>query len=162
MLGSLRDLIDALLPPVDGAPHADERHALQLATAVLLVEVMRADPEIAEAERRSVVAALREQFALGDDEVEGLLARAMDTSRRATDFYTFTSRINAACDVPQKLRIVENLWRVAYADGRLDARENHVMRKIADLLYIDQGAYVNAKMRARSAMSPSSSGENDA
>jgi len=154
MLSSLRELFDALLSPVAGDPHAGERHSLQLATAVLLVEVMRADPEIAETERRTLVEALSQQFALGDDEVQDLLARAMNASREATDFYAFTSRINEACDMGRKLQIIESLWRVAYADGRLDARENHVMRKIADLLYIDQGAYVNAKMRARSAMTP--------
>ena len=71
------------------------------------------------------------------------------TQREATDFFAFTSRINDAFSMEQKLRMIEHMWRVAYADGVLSAHENHVMRKLADLLHIPHGAYVHAKMRAR-------------
>jgi len=119
---------------------------------VLLVEVMRAEAEIGEAERRTAVAALHTQFGLADDEVQRLLELATRTSDGASDYFSFTSRINDGFDMAHKLQIVEHMWRVAYADGRLDAAENHVMRRIADLLHIPQGAYVNAKLRAREAV----------
>ena len=62
-------------------------------------------------------------------------------------------RINEAFGMEQKLRMVEHMWRVAYADGTLSAHENHVMWRVSDLLYIPHGAYVSAKMRARDAAS---------
>jgi uncharacterized tellurite resistance protein B-like protein len=154
MLRTLKDLFDSLLPATAAGAARSEGgdHALQLATAVLLVEVLRTTPGVGAAERRAVVAALQDKFALADDEVARLVELAEQTARDATDFFAFTSRINEGFDMASKLRMVEHMWRVAYADGTLSAHENHVMRKIADLLYIPQGAYVHAKMRAREAM----------
>jgi len=71
------------------------------------------------------------------------------TAQEATDFFTFTSRINERFDMPQKLRMVEHMWRVAYADGHLSEHERHVLWRIADLLHVPQGAYVHARMRAQ-------------
>ena len=150
MLRTLTDLFDSLrpAPPTESAEQVE--HTLQLATALLLVEVMRLDPELqSPAERGAVIAALRDKFALAPDEVERLLELAEQASREATDYFRFTSKINEGFDVAQKVRMIEHMWRVAYADGRLSAHENHVMRKVADLLYISQGHYVAAKQRAR-------------
>lgn len=151
MLKTLKDLFDSLRPPAPDAPPAAQEHTLQLATAVLLVEVMRTAPEITPAERQAVLAGLREKFSLTDDELARLLELAERAARESSDFHRFTSRINEGFDMERKLRIVEMLWRVAYADGQLSAHENHVMRKISDLLYIPHGAYINAKMRAQAA-----------
>jgi uncharacterized tellurite resistance protein B-like protein len=51
--------------------------------------------------------------------------------------------------MPQKLRMVEHMWRVAYADGHLSEHERHVLWRVADLLHVPQGAYVNARLRAQ-------------
>lgn len=158
MLRSLKDLFDALLPPAANVPAQDAERTLQLATAVLLVEVLRTNPEVGPAERGAVVAALKDRFALADDEIARLLELAEHTAGGASDYFAFTSRINEGFEMAQKLRIIEHMWRVAYADGTLSAHENHVMRKIADLLYIPQGAYVHAKMRAREAMTGDAGG----
>lgn len=149
MLGPLKDLFAALMPPVPGAAAASAEHTLQLATAVMLVEVMRADARFGVAERRAVIAALREKFALSDDELERLIELATQTARDATDWFAFTSHINEHFDMPQKLRMVEHMWRVAYADGQLSAHEQHVLWRLADLLHVPHGAYIHAKMRAR-------------
>ena len=151
MLRTLKDLFNAVLPPQAGPAAVPDEHALQLATAVLLVEVMRASAEIGDAERRAVLTALHEKFSLSADESERLLELAGRTAREATDFFGFTSRINESFGMEQKLRMVELMWRVAYADGTLSAHENHVLWKVSDLLHIPHGAYVSAKMRARDA-----------
>lgn len=151
MLKTLKDLFDAIRPPSPAESAKDEQHLLQLAAAVLLVEVMRADPELGMAERRAGIAALRDKFALADDEIDRLLELAEQTARSATDYFAFTSRINGAFEMEQKLRLVEHMWRVAYADSSLSAHENHLMRRVADLLHIPHGAYVHAKMRAQQA-----------
>jgi uncharacterized tellurite resistance protein B-like protein len=148
MLKTLKDLFDTLCPPAPTSDPAATEHALQLATAVMLVEVMRADASFHEGEREAVLAGLREKFALSDDEAQRLTELAEDAARRATDLFSFTSRINERFDMAQKLRMVELMWRVAYADGHLSAHERHVLWRIADLLHVPQGAYVNARMRA--------------
>ena len=96
-------------------------------------------------------AALREKFALGDDEAARLAELAEATAQRATDLYSFTSRIDERFSMEQKIRMIELMWRIAYADGHLSDHERHVMWRIADLLHVPQGAYVHARMRAREA-----------
>jgi uncharacterized tellurite resistance protein B-like protein len=155
VIKTLKDLFDRLLPPLpDAAPQSVE-HLLQLATAVMLVEVMRADASFHPDERRAVLAALREKFDLADDEAQRLADLAEATARDATDLYAFTSRINERFEMPQKLRMVEHMWRVAYADGHLSEHERHVLWRVADLLHVPKGAYVHARMRAeQAAMAP--------
>ncbi len=152
MLKTLKDLFDSLMSPesMAGAQGCGEDHAVQLAAAVLLVEVMRADEGLAVAERTAVRRALVEKFVLTPDEADRLADLAEGTARQATDLFAFTSRIDA-WDMPRKLRMIELMWGVAYADGRLSDHERHVMWRIADLLHIPQGAYVHARMRAREA-----------
>ena len=157
MLRTLRDLFESVLPP-PGAPEPDEAHAVQLAAAVLLVEVMRADTEMSTPEREAVVRALRGKFALADHELARLVELAEQTARSAHDFQSFTARLNDHFTPEQKIRMVEAMWEVAYADGHLAAHENHTLRRIADLLYVPHGAYVHAKMRARARSQSAGSG----
>lgn len=151
MLGTLKDLFAALRPAPADAPADDAAHALRLAAAVMLVEVMRADATLHDAERDAVRAALRGKFGLTDDEAAALAELAHDTARAATDLYAFTSRIDAEFDMPAKLRMIELMWGVAYADGHLSAHERHLMWRIADLLHVPQGAHHHARQRALAA-----------
>jgi uncharacterized tellurite resistance protein B-like protein len=151
MLRSLKELFGALQPASAAADAGAAEHTLQLATAVMLLEVMRAEAGFGTAERRAVIDALRDKFALADDEIERLVELAERAARDATDWFEFTSHINARFDMPAKVRMVELMWRVAYADGHLGAHERHVMWRISDLLHVPHGAYINAKMRAKEA-----------
>jgi uncharacterized tellurite resistance protein B-like protein len=151
MLKSLKDLWDRLAPPTPDSPAQSVEHLLQLATAVMLVEVMRADASFHAGEREAVRAALRDKFGLTDDEAVRLGELAEATAKQATDLFTFTSRINERFEMPQKLRMVEHMWNVALADGHLSAHERHVLWRIADLLHVPQGAYVHARLRAEQA-----------
>ena len=147
MLRTLKDLFNSVAPL--GAGGARNEHSLQLATAVLLVEVMRADPQVGPQERLAVVAALRQKFALADDELSRLVELAEQTVRTASDFHQFTSVINDGFSQEQKIRIVEYMWQVAYSDGHLDAHENHLISKVAGLLHVTHGEYISAKLRAK-------------
>jgi uncharacterized tellurite resistance protein B-like protein len=150
MLRALRDLFDSLAAPASGSPQ-DEEHQLQLATAVLLVEVMRAESTVRPAEREAVLAALRSKFTLTADELHRLVALAEEHSRSANDFFAFTSTINERFSHPQKVRIVEFMWQVAYADGEIAADENHLISKVAGLLHVTHGEYIAAKLHAKQA-----------
>lgn len=151
MLRALKDLFDAISAPTD-AVEAPIEHRLQLATAVLLVEVMRAEPTLGQNERVAVVAALRRTFGLAEDELARLVELAEQAARTASDFHQFTSVINDRFDQPQKIRIVEYMWQVAYADGHLDAHENHLISRVAGLLHVTHGEYIAAKLRAKEAL----------
>lgn len=147
MLSAIRDFFDR---NIGGAPTQDG-HTIELATAALLVEVMRIDAETSDAERATVQRAIREKFGLSEAETSALVALAEEEMRQATDYYQFTSLINQRFTQAQKERVLELMWRVAYADAAIDAHEQHLMRKIAALLYMPDSAYIAAKLRARDA-----------
>jgi uncharacterized tellurite resistance protein B-like protein len=151
MLKTLQGLLAALQSAPAAVPGGadDDEHLLQLATAVMLVEVMRSDATLHDSERQAVLAALRDKFQLTADEAGVLAELAETTAHAATDLYAFTSRINERFDMAQKLRMIEHMWRVAYADGHLGAHERHVMWRIADLLHVPRGAYHHARLRVQ-------------
>lgn len=148
-LRTLKNLFEAFTTPSESPQ--DVAHQLELATAVLLTEVMRADPEIADAERQAVVLTLRGQFDLTDVEAASLLQLAGETAKKAEDFFRFTSAINAHFSHPQKIQMIENMWRVAFSDAILAAHEQHVISKIAGLLHVTHGEYIAAKLHAKPA-----------
>lgn len=147
MLTAIRQFFEERL----SSPQAPVRkeHTLELATATLLAEVVRLDGDIGAEERDAVLAAIRGQFHLSAEEAETLFALAEAESREATDYYQFTSLIRSRYSQEDRQRIIELMWRVAYADERLSAHEQHLIRKIADLLYVSHRDYIAAKMRAR-------------
>ena len=148
MLNTIRRFFDQHVAAPADTP-VDE-HRLQVATAALLVEVMRLDGQ-AEPERVAVLKAVHKKFGLSDDEAHTLVELAESEARDAVGYYQFTSLINREFSREQKIHIVELMWQVVYADASLSAHENHVMRKIADLLYVAHGDYIAAKLRARAA-----------
>ncbi len=148
MLNAIREFFDQHVAAGAGD---DDRHALQLATAALLVETVRLDGGIDAAERAAAHRAVRTKFGLTDAEAAALIRLAEEQAREATDYYQFTSLINKRLSASQKERVIELMWQVAYADADLSAHEQHVVRKIADLLHVPHRAYIAAKLRARDA-----------
>jgi len=112
---------------------------------------MRADPQLGPEERAAVVSALQRKFALAPDELDRLVELAHDQARTSNDFYAFTSLLNDEFTQEQKVRVVEHMWEVAYADGHLDAHESHLISKVAGLLHVTHGEYIAAKLHAKAA-----------
>ena len=83
-------------------------------------------------------------------EVDELMENAAAHADSATSLYEFTSVLNAQFDQAQKTHFVEQLWRIAYADGELEKHEAHLVRKVADLLHLRHREYIGGKMRAES------------
>jgi uncharacterized tellurite resistance protein B-like protein len=149
MIASIRNFFSQLIEPGAGESGVAGERALQTATAALLLEMMRMDSSITAEETATVAAALRTRFGLDAAQVDELMTLASAEARQATDYFQFTSLINKAFSAEQKIQMVESLWQVAFADGHLDAHEQHFMSKITDLLYVPHSAYIAAKQRAR-------------
>lgn len=160
MFKTIKDLIEQLTgelsSPADAPPND---HTLHLSTAVLLVEVMRAAPEVHEDEYDAVLRALRRKFELSDDELQRLIELAHETARTAYDYQRFTSLLNDRFTHAQKVAMVEAMWEVAYADEHLDVHENAVIRKVAGLLHVTHGEYIAAKIHAQHSGPPSGHAE---
>lgn len=147
MFDSIRKLFAAQLVDVAGGS-ASAEHGYKLATAALLLEVTRADHEVSASEMAAVRSALSRAFKLGEAELSELMQLAEAEHDAAVCLYSFTRTINESLDDGHKSRIIELLWTVAYADGGLDSHEEHLIRKVADLLYVSHAQFIAAKLRA--------------
>lgn len=123
--------------------------SLEIATAVLLFEVVRADDNFTEEENHKMHNILTSTFALSNKDVDEIVNQAKLESDHATDYYRYTRLINDNYGIKDKIQIIELLWQTAYADGHLDTIEEHVIRRIAELLHIRHNEFIHAKMRVQ-------------
>lgn len=119
--------------------------SIEIACAVLLCEVMRADGYLDVQEQQELTSLLTSQFSLDKLEVADIVKQALDLSENATDFYQFTSKINQLYSIDERITIVKLLWELAYADGNLASIEEHIIRKIAGLLHLRDSEYIQTK-----------------
>jgi uncharacterized tellurite resistance protein B-like protein len=135
------------------APQAEsaesEQHRARLAAAALLVEVTRCDNQVSTEERAELFAAMGRKFGLEPAEATRLVELAEEEVHEATDLYQFTAQINRVFSAEQKQRLIEELWRVAYADDVLHHYEEHLIRRIADLIHVPHSRFIAAKLRAQ-------------
>ena len=150
MLRKLAALFDGAFAREADDPAARE-HALRVATALLLIEVAKADFAGDVAEDESMLASLKQFFALDDAAAELLLEEARSASDQAVELQQFTRRLHEQLSVLEKQRVVEMLWQVALADSRLDKHEDHLVRRIAELLYVPHTDLIRIRNRVRSA-----------
>ena len=149
MLKAIRRLLEQA--PVDAhAVPAHERRQLQLAVAVLLHEARRADYAEGDEESRPAQQALAEIFGLAPSEAAELLALGREKAQQLTSFYAPVSVVKREFSIEERIALVEHLWRVSFADGRLDLYEDHYVRKIAHLLHVPNTQSMLARNRARS------------
>ncbi|MFC1684343.1 TerB family tellurite resistance protein [Pseudomonadota bacterium] len=126
----------------------DTPHTLQLATTALLFEMMRMDDEMHAQEHSVIKKSIQEKFELSASETAHLLELAQAEAEGATDYHQFTRLINNGFSMDQKVKVIEYLWQIAYADGDLDKYEEHLVRKIAELLYVPHQAFIATKHKA--------------
>ena len=149
MLRKLAALFDDAFARRPDDPAAREQ-ALRIATALLLIEVAKADYAEDLAEDDTMLQSLKQFFALDDEAAALLLDEARSTADRAVELQQFTRRLHEQLSVAEKLRVVEMLWQVALADRRLDKHEDHLVRRIAELLYVSHSDLIRIRNRVRS------------
>lgn len=144
----IRSLLQLFTPEPEESEESRQRR-LRLAAAALLVETSRADFEQEEVEEKALATALRQGLQLDDGEVESLLAEANTHADHATSLYQFTRVINDHFTAEQKAQLVEMMWQVAWADGNLHHYEEHLIRKVADLIYVPHELFIRGKLDTR-------------
>lgn len=148
MLTAIRKFFDQHIAPQPDEPRATAERRAQIAAAVLLVEVARSDHNFSDAERQAVLGSVQRKFSLSAAEAQEVLALAEAESHDAHDIFQFTSRIDATFTLEQKLRLIEELWRAAYSDSALHEYEEHLIRRVCDLLHLSHSQFIAAKLRA--------------
>lgn len=148
MLQAIKQFFDRHILPGEQEMGKNADHALQVATAALLFEVMRTDREIKDVERHAMTAAIRNSFGLTAEETATLTRLAEEEAEQATDYYQFTALINGHYAAEQKEQIIEHMWQVASADHEIDRFERTLVHKVADLLHVPRHAQIAARERA--------------
>lgn len=140
------------LQPED-ADGKDLEHSLHVATAVLLVEVARADFVVQDSEKTSLRHLLARQFNLSGEELDALLSEAVADADKLVSIQHITRLLNEHYEHAMKVRVVEMMWQLVYADGDKDHYEEHLIRQVAELLYLSHAEFIQARLRAEEASS---------
>lgn len=145
MMTKLKSFLETFL--LDDTAGENPQTLLSLASAALMIEVLLSDYERKPEEDETLLKLLEKSFSLDQATAQALFKRAKKAQHEATDYFRFTSQINDLCSPDEKVSLIENLWRVAYADGELHHYEEHVIRRIADLIYVSHTDFITAKLR---------------
>ncbi len=130
-------------------PETEETVDVRHAAAALMVEVMAADHHWDDQEEGRIKKLLKSELGVADDEAREIFSLAQHHQQEAHDLYQFTSVVNDHYDNDQKFTLLKQLWKVAYADGQVDRYEEHMIRKLADLLHMAHSLFIQAKIEAR-------------
>lgn len=154
MIKKLLDRVTAAIstPAVDSDNGEDRAAALRLSTAVLMIDVARADHVFEESEFERVLQLVESHFALQPEDAAELVNLASDKAENLTSAYEFTSELHKHLDAAEKARIVGLLWQIAYADGELDKYEDSLVLKISDLLHVSRARVMRLKHDAQTAL----------
>ncbi len=123
-------------------------HELAVAATALMVQLSRVDQEEDEQELRTIVDCAVKAHAVTHEEAQDILQDALAHADDATSLYQFTGQLNNSLDQAQKQQLLEHIWQVAFADGRIDKYEEHLIRRMADLLHLNHREYMQARHRA--------------
>jgi uncharacterized tellurite resistance protein B-like protein len=126
-----------------------ERHFseddVRLALAALLVHCMAIDGAVSATERGTLKTMLSRNFGLSETDLETLLSDALKAEREAVDLYRFTSVLKRQMDETQRVRVIENLWEIVFADGASHEFEENLVWRVAELLGVHRSDRIAAK-----------------
>lgn len=120
-------------------------HAIRMATAVLMVDVARADNDFQEAEFELLIKLIKKQFDLSTEEANQLANAADEKAEAMVEVHQFTKELHNSLSDDEKVRVIDLLWKIAYADGRLSRYEDSLVLKIGDLLYVNRAKVMRLK-----------------
>jgi uncharacterized tellurite resistance protein B-like protein len=150
MLKQLTSLLERLAQPKASDTLGEED--LRVASAALLVHAMAIDGTITEDESRRLRTLVAEHFALAPADVDRLLIEAERQERDAIDIYRFTSVLRDALPIERKRDIIAMMWRVVFADGQLEALEDNLIWRTAELLAVPTRDRMQLKQMVRAEM----------
>jgi uncharacterized tellurite resistance protein B-like protein len=128
-------------------PDTDREEDLRIATCALFLELANIDDEFSEEERTRIFGIIRSEFGLSEQQAEELARRAASELEGSIDLWNFTNLINENYGESERIRVVELLWKVVYADGKLEKHEDYLVHKLARLLRLTHKQLIAAKLK---------------
>ena len=126
----------------------------ELAYASLLIEVIKSDDHVDRREHDELLNILGTKLSIDEKALGELSELAQKKSDESTSLYEFTREINDKYQYEEKVQLIEDLWRIAYSDERIDKYEDYVIRKVADLIYVTHSDFIKSKLKVKNSISP--------
>lgn len=146
MLNYLKDLF---ISKTDEEEEEKKTHSLEIAACALLMEIANADENFSEEERIKIIDLMKTKFNLSEEEALNIISISEEEIEKSVSIYEFTNILNNQLNSDEKYSILKHLWRIAYADGNLDAYEDHYIKKISNNLHIYNQERIAAKLEVK-------------
>jgi uncharacterized tellurite resistance protein B-like protein len=143
----MKDFLGRVFGAGQDGPAERSEVDVRVAACALFLEMANIDNEFSEVERQQILTLLREEFDLDEEHALALAREAAAELEGSTDLWHFTHQINDNYSNEEKLRVVELLWQIVYADGHVDAHEDYLVHKMTKLLRLPHKAMIEAKLR---------------
>lgn len=151
MISKIKDFFDKQFKQTETDSRSVEEK-MNLAAAVLLIEIAYSDSNFSDVEKTSLRKLLINQFAIEEAVIDELVTIAENEVREASSMYEFTRLINSYFEAEQKFLLIKAMWSIAYSDKKLDRFEESMIRKYADLLYVPHSEFIRAKIKTQEEM----------
>ena len=126
-----------------------DEHGSIKACIALLLETSMADDLLDESEIKTLKATLINDFKLEETEIDELIEISKKNVDDSTSLYDFTRDINDNFESEERIKLIESMWKIAYADGNIDKFEEHIIRKVSNLIYVSHSDFIKAKISAK-------------
>lgn len=136
----------------DQKPSVTKKHKVEIAACALFIEMAKADGEFTDEERSFIISEMKNTFILEDDCIDVLMALAEQRVKESVSLYEFTGIINNTFSQPEKIELIESLWRLIYKDEKLSAYEDHLIKRIGATMNIEHKQIINAKLWVKEQM----------
>jgi uncharacterized tellurite resistance protein B-like protein len=147
VIGRIRDFFSEIKPARAVSGDEDMAARIRIATCVLMMEVAHSDGHFTEAERGLIIEILKEKSGLTDGDAAELIELAREERKESADLWRFSNMIDNNYSREEKERVVESLWRIIYADKRLDINEDHLIHRLSKLLNLSHQQLIGAKKK---------------
>lgn len=129
-------------------PLIDDKTSIKACIALLL-ETSMADEVLEESELSALKETLIKDFNISEEEITELIEISKQNVDDSTSLYEFTRDINDNFDSSERIKLIESMWKIAYADGNIDKYEEHIIRKVSSLIYVAHSDFIQAKLNAK-------------
>ena len=147
MINNLFELFKKLIEVPDDEPQ--DGNTIVLAAVSLMLEVARSDSGGEQVEHDLIRGILTNEFKVESELIDNLLEAGVEKVEDATDLFQFTQLINDQYSHEQKEGLIYAMWRVALADGKVQAIEDHIIRRVAGLIHVSHSDFIRLKLKAR-------------
>lgn len=148
MINKIKRFFEENLQLVEQSADQNEKQ-IELTCIALLIELAKVDQSIDERELDIIRNVASKKFDIANNKIDEIIELAKEESEQSTSLYQFTDLVNTGYSEAMKYQLVLSMWKVAFADGEIDKYEEHLIRKISDLIYVPHVKFMEAKFNAQ-------------